>query len=60
VDYIGFGYWQLAVGACDSSRQGPEDDWFGSNFIVGSRRSPFVCLVNAVDYEWRHDEPIVD
>src|SRR6266404_3971769 len=61
VDYIGFGLLALGVGALQILLdKGQEDDWFGSNFILGLAAIAFVCLVTLVIYEWRHDEPIVD
>src|SRR6202158_5398580 len=61
VDYIGFGLLAIGVGALQILLdKGQEDDWFGSNFILGLAAVAFVCLVTLVIYEWRHNEPIVD
>jgi MFS transporter, DHA2 family, multidrug resistance protein len=61
VDYIGFGLLAVGVGALQILLdKGQEDDWFGSNFIVGLTVVAVVCLVTLVIYEWRHNEPIVD
>jgi len=57
VDYIGFGLlgnWRRRF--ADLLDKGQEDDWFGSNFIVGLRRSHSLPG-NAVDLRMgRHDE----
>src|SRR5258707_11671952 len=61
VDYIGFGLLAIGVGALQILLdKGQEDDWFGSNFILGLAAVAFVCLVALVIHEWRHNEPIVD
>src|ERR1700687_3851886 len=60
VDYIGFGLLAIGVGALQILLdKGQEDDWFGSNFILGLAAIAVVCLVTLVIYEWRHNEPIV-
>jgi MFS transporter, DHA2 family, multidrug resistance protein len=61
VDYIGFGLLAIGVGALQILLdKGQEDDWFGSNFIIGLAATAGVCLVTLVIYEWHHNEPIVD
>ena len=61
VDYIGFGLLAIGVGALQILLdKGQEDDWFGSNFILGLAAIAVVCLVTLAIYEWRHNQPIVD
>src|SRR5712672_217108 len=61
VNYIGFALLAIGVGALQILLdKGQEDDWFGSNFILGLAAIAVVCLVTLAIYEWRHNEPIVD
>jgi DHA2 family multidrug resistance protein len=61
IDYIGFGLLAVGVGALQILLdKGQEDDWFGSNFIMGLATVAFICLITLVIYEWRHTAPIVD
>ena len=40
--------------------KGQEDDWFGSQFIVGFALVAAVALVSFVVWEWNQEHPVVD
>ena len=40
--------------------RGQIDDWFGSTFICWMFAVGAVCLVMAVWWEWKHEDPVID
>jgi drug resistance transporter, EmrB/QacA subfamily len=61
VDYIGIGLIALGLGALQIVLdKGQEDDWFGSRLITTCIVITVVCLVGAVIYELRRDQPVLD
>jgi DHA2 family multidrug resistance protein len=61
VDYIGlslialgFGFLQVVMD------RGEDDDWFGSNFIVGCTIVAFLALLGAVLWLWNAKQPVVN
>ena len=53
---IGFGSGALEV-VLD---RGEIDDWFGSRFIAWTCSLALVCLITAVVWELKHDDPIIE
>jgi MFS transporter, DHA2 family, multidrug resistance protein len=61
VDFVGLGLIVVGLGALELVLdKGQEDDWFKSNFIVGSALVGAAAVVSFVVWEWNHPNPIVD
>jgi DHA2 family multidrug resistance protein len=61
VDFTGLGLIAVGLGALELVLdKGQEEDWFHSDFIVGSAVVAVVVLVAFVAWEWRHPNPIVE
>jgi DHA2 family multidrug resistance protein len=61
VDCIGFGLVALGLGSLQVVLdKGQEDDWLSSNFILLFTIVAVICLIAAVFWEFKTDDPIVD
>ncbi len=61
IDYIGLGLVAIGLGAMQVVLdKGQEEDWFGSNFIIGFSAVAVVCLIAAVFWLIRQKDPIID
>jgi len=61
VDYIGISLLALGVGALQILLdKGQEEDWFGSQFIIGLALTCVVCLVTLVFWELHTKTPVID
>jgi DHA2 family multidrug resistance protein len=61
IDYIGLSLIAVGLGALELVLdKGQEEDWFHSNFIIGSALVAAVTLTSFVIWELRHPNPIVD
>ncbi len=61
IDYIGIGLLALGLGTLQVILdKGQEDDWFGSSLITACTLISAVCLITAVFYELRQEQPVLD
>jgi MFS transporter, DHA2 family, multidrug resistance protein len=61
VDYIGFGLVALGLGSLQVVLdKGQEDDWLSSNFILIFTIVAIVCIIAAIFWEFKTEDPIVD
>ena len=61
IDYWGIGMLAVGIGALQYVLdKGQQDDWFGSNIILGLAIVSAVCLIALVAHELTAAEPIVD
>lgn len=61
VDYIGLSLIGLGLGALQIMLdKGQQDDWFASSFIIGIALLSAACLVGAVYWLLRQEDPVID
>ncbi len=61
IDYIGLALVTVGLGSMQVVLdKGQEEDWFGSNLILGFSAVAVVCLVSAVFWLLRQKDPIID
>ena len=61
IDYIGLSLIAFGLGALQIMLdKGQQDDWFGSNFIIMCATISAVCLISAVFWLLRQEDPIID
>jgi DHA2 family multidrug resistance protein len=61
IDYIGLSLIAVGLGAMQMVLdKGQQDDWFDSGFICGMAALSIACLVTAVAWLWRQEDPVID
>src|SRR6185437_4920896 len=61
IDYMGLGLIAIGVGAAQVVLdKGERSDWFSSNLILSFAIVAGVCIISALIWEFRHENPVID